>query len=331
MSPSTAPTLTLPITAAPPSTTPPTGTVPTSTAHDDRAHHDRSTAPDGRRYPYIPADRDGGRGSLYVVEQLVHDTPVDDPGFADLAPSSRCCTAGSGVIPNGSVVAGAPSGVADLVARHLAARRAISHRRRHRPLSTSRRGRSSSRWAPTIRDPLRRGRGQAGIDWSILAAISGTGFGRINGRIHSRGPGPDAVPSVHLEEVSDGDIHDPHGTDPAAARYASAGRPSRARRTALFGYNNSTSYVEAVMTYAALFDDPRTYLATHEWEIPTRGDRRPVVPVGYHHDSALPAADRAFGAVVGTTAVAADLHHARRARQEHPWSTPTSQPRSPTS
>ena len=62
---------------------------------------------------------------------------------------------------------------------------------------------------------------------------------------------------------------------------------------ALWGYNNSDSYVEAVSIYAQLFrDDIGHFYATHQWEIhysAAIGDL--WLPVGYRFEEPVNAAD----------------------------------------
>ena len=136
---------------------------------------------------------------------------------------------------------------------------------------------------------------ETGVDWAFLAAINliETGFGRIDGLSTAGAQGPMQFLPTTFEEVSDGDIDDPHDAIPAAAAYlVRRGGPDDMHR-ALLGYNNSSAYVAAVTHYANLFrDDERTLLAAYWWEIhysAAIGDL--WFPVGYRLDEAQPATE----------------------------------------
>jgi hypothetical protein len=62
---------------------------------------------------------------------------------------------------------------------------------------------------------------------------------------------------------------------------------------ALLGYNPNDAYVRMITSYAAnMAADERTYLGYHAWQVfvtTVAGSVR--VPVGYHSDTPVPAAD----------------------------------------
>jgi hypothetical protein len=134
-----------------------------------------------------------------------------------------------------------------------------------------------------------------GIDWAYLAAINllETGFGRIHGLSTAGAQGPMQFLPTTWEEVGEGSIDDPFDAIPASARYlVQRGGPDDMER-ALWGYNNSDSYVEAVSTYARMFrDDAAVFTQTHAWEIHYSAALADLwLPVGYRRDEPVPAVD----------------------------------------
>ena len=65
-----------------------------------------------------------------------------------------------------------------------------------------------------------------------------------------------------------GDVNDPHDAILGAARYLKAsGAPGDMQR-ALFAYNPSREYVDAVLRYTRrIRDDRRAYFAFHSWQV----------------------------------------------------------------
>jgi membrane-bound lytic murein transglycosylase B len=95
---------------------------------------------------------------------------------------------------------------------------------------------------------------RTGIDWTYLAAINfvESDFGRNNGPSSAGAQGPmQFLPSTFREYGAGGDIMNPRDAIAAAARMlARNGAPSDYGR-ALFRYNRSQSYVDAITAYAA--------------------------------------------------------------------------------
>lgn len=95
---------------------------------------------------------------------------------------------------------------------------------------------------------------RTGIDWTYLAAINfvESDFGRNNGPSSAGALGPmQFLPATFREYGAGGDIMSPRDSIAAAARMlARNGAPSDYGR-ALFRYNRSQAYVDAITAYAA--------------------------------------------------------------------------------
>ncbi len=109
-----------------------------------------------------------------------------------------------------------------------------------------------------------------GVPWEYLAAIHlvETRMGRIRGLSVAGARGPMQFLPSTWAAYGEGNIDDPHDAIRAAARYLAAhGAPAEMRR-ALYAYNHSTRYVDAVEGYASVMrGDPRTYRAYYHWRV----------------------------------------------------------------
>ncbi len=110
-----------------------------------------------------------------------------------------------------------------------------------------------------------------GVPWSILAAVNfvETAFGKVRSPSTAGAQGPmQFLPATWRAYGLGGDVHDPHDAILGAANYLRAsGAPGDIRR-ALFAYNHSTLYVDAVLAYArVLRREPRTLYAFHAWQV----------------------------------------------------------------
>ena len=90
------------------------------------------------------------------------------------------------------------------------------------------------------------------------------------------------IPSTWAAYGMGGNIHDPHDAIMGAANYLRASGAPRNYRRALYAYNNSTLYVDAVLRYARrIRRDERDLLALYSWQVYVRtesGDRRLTGP-----------------------------------------------------
>jgi membrane-bound lytic murein transglycosylase B len=124
-----------------------------------------------------------------------------------------------------------------------------------------------------------------GVGWEYLAAIHlvETRMGRIRGTSSAGAQGPMQFMPGTWAQYGQGDIEDPRDAILAAGRYLRAsGAPGEMGR-ALFAYNRSDAYVQAISTYAEqMRADEQLYRGYYHWQVYYRhvdGDR--LLPVGY--------------------------------------------------
>lgn len=135
---------------------------------------------------------------------------------------------------------------------------------------------------------------EIGADWELLAAINlvETRMGRIRGLSTAGARGPmQFIPDSWDAFGAGGDIEDPRDSIFAAARHLTE-RPGSppSERAALFNYNNSVDYVDAVQAYAdVLRADPDAYHAYHGWQVYfSTADDEFLLPVGYREEEPVP-------------------------------------------
>lgn len=111
---------------------------------------------------------------------------------------------------------------------------------------------------------------QSGVPWAYLAAIHlvETRMGRIRGLSTAGARGPMQFLPATWDAYGEGDIESPRDAILAAARYLQAnGAPAR-MADALYRYNHSDRYVEAVTTYAREMESAEgVYLAFYHWQV----------------------------------------------------------------
>ena len=123
------------------------------------------------------------------------------------------------------------------------------------------------------------------VDWEILAAVNfvETRFGRILGPSSAGALGPmQFLPSTWERYGGGGDILDPRDAILGAARYLRASGALNDPGSALFAYNHSDAYVEAVLTYARQIEArPQAFYEYYFWQVfvrTTKGDMQLTGP-----------------------------------------------------
>jgi hypothetical protein len=111
---------------------------------------------------------------------------------------------------------------------------------------------------------------QTGIPWSYLAAINlvETRMGRIHGLSSAGAQGPMQFMPATWARFGAGDINNPRDAILAAARYLKYNGAPQTVNTAIWNYNRSWHYVDAVMTYADQMRlDERSFAGYHHWQV----------------------------------------------------------------
>jgi membrane-bound lytic murein transglycosylase B len=124
-----------------------------------------------------------------------------------------------------------------------------------------------------------------GVAWNVLASVNfvETDFNRIRSSSSAGAQGPmQFMPSTWREYGLGGNLHDPHDAILGAANYLHrSGAPGSYQR-ALYAYNPSRLYVNAVLRYARrIAADRRAFYGYYAWQVFVRtpsGDRRLTGP-----------------------------------------------------
>jgi hypothetical protein len=124
-----------------------------------------------------------------------------------------------------------------------------------------------------------------GVSWRVLAAVNlvESAFGRMRNLSTAGAQGPmQFIPATWAAYGMGGNIRDPHDAILGAANYLHANGAPRDYRTALYHYNPSSLYVNAVLEYAnRIRRDSRNYFSYYSWQVFVRtpaGTRRITGP-----------------------------------------------------
>ncbi|MFB9968347.1 lytic transglycosylase domain-containing protein [Sinosporangium siamense] len=128
---------------------------------------------------------------------------------------------------------------------------------------------------------FRRAERKFGVDWEVLASVMfvETKFGRVRSPSHTGAKGPmQFMPRTWEAYGMGGNVHDTQDAIFAAANYLRASGAPRNYRRALWAYNHSYRYVNAVQLHARqIKQDIRNFYAYYNWQVyvvTTQGDRR---------------------------------------------------------
>jgi Transglycosylase SLT domain len=131
----------------------------------------------------------------------------------------------------------------------------------------------------------RRAQRRFGVPWPVLAAVNfvESAFGRMRSNSFAGAQGPmQFIPSTWAAYGMGGDVRDPRDAIMGAANYLRASGAPGDLRGALYAYNPSSLYVDAVLAYAnRIRRDTRSYFAYYSWQVYVRdrdGARRITGP-----------------------------------------------------
>jgi hypothetical protein len=109
------------------------------------------------------------------------------------------------------------------------------------------------------------------VSWRVLAAVNyvESKFGRVVSNSSAGAQGPmQFIPSTWRAYGMGGDVHDDHDAILGAANYLRASGAPSSYRNALYAYNHSHAYVDAVLLYAKRMQaDPRAYFEYYNWQV----------------------------------------------------------------
>jgi soluble lytic murein transglycosylase-like protein len=119
------------------------------------------------------------------------------------------------------------------------------------------------------------------VRWQLLAAVNfvESAFGKVQNASTAGAQGPmQFLPATWRAYGLGGDIHDPHDAIVGAANYLRANGAAHDERAALYRYNHSSLYVDAVLHYAhRITHVPTAFAEYYAWDVYVRtptGDRR---------------------------------------------------------
>ena len=116
-----------------------------------------------------------------------------------------------------------------------------------------------------------------GVRWQVLAAINfvETGFGRMRNHSYAGAQGPmQFIPATWRAYGLGGDVRDPHDAIMGAANYLHASGAPANHRQAVYAYNPSALYVDAIVRYARQMQrKPERFYAYWDWQVFVRDKR----------------------------------------------------------
>ena len=183
----------------------------------------------------------------------------------------------------GAVLARLPGSIAAHARASIRASRMLG--RLATPQKLSRFATGPARPAGQLLDFYRQAQKRFGVSWRVLAAVNlvETAFGRMRNHSTAGAQGPmQFIPATWAAYGMGGNIRDPHDAILGAANYLHANGAPRDYAAALYHYNPSRLYVDAVLAYAdRIRRDPRNFFAYYAWQVFVRtpdGTRRITGP-----------------------------------------------------
>lgn len=143
-----------------------------------------------------------------------------------------------------------PAALARDVTDDVLAHRELARLTPARPLSAFRPGPAAA--AARLRAWYAEGQRRSGVSWELLAAVNfvESDFGRMRETSVAGAQGPMQFMPSTWASYGRGDVHDPHAAILGAARFLRAAGAPGDERGALYRYNPSSAYVDAVERYA---------------------------------------------------------------------------------
>ena len=271
--------------AAPTSAAPPSPT-PTVTLLDD-------AAPVGAQ-PRLSPDPVQLADDLVADEQTLRDPSTPEAGLREAARRQQAAYRAIGYHPEWDSVTRPriPAPLLEVYDLNVDARRKLTSMAEIRDTIPA--------WrvvAPAPADELlgyyREAEAASGVGWNYLAAINliETRLGSVVGPSSAGAQGPmQFLPSTFAAYGEGSDIYSPRDSIMAAGRYLAANNFAANHDGALYRYNNSSQYVQAVNDYAAvLAADPAAFTGFYRWEVYLKtADGDLLLPIGYASETPVP-------------------------------------------
>ena len=144
-----------------------------------------------------------------------------------------------------------------------------------RPLSAFRTGPAAP--ADRLLGYYREAQQRFGVGWNVLAAVNfvESAFNKLRNASSAGAQGPmQFLPSTWRRYGLGGDVHDPHDAILGAANYLHANCAPRNYPRALYRYNPSPLYVDAVLRYASrIRSDPQAFYVFYSRQVFVRTPR----------------------------------------------------------
>ena len=161
------------------------------------------------------------------------------------------------------------------VRSEVLARRALGRLSHPRPRSAFRTGRAEP--PARLRSYYAEAQQRFHVGWQVLAAVNyvESAFDKLRNSSSAGAQGPmQFLPSTWRAYGLGGDVHDPHDAILGAANYLHANGAPGSYRRALYRYNPSSLYVDAVLRYTRwVRADPRAFLVLYSRQVFVRTPR----------------------------------------------------------
>jgi soluble lytic murein transglycosylase-like protein len=168
-----------------------------------------------------------------------------------------------------AVVRRLPASEARPLRSELLARRELGRLSRPSPLRAFRTGHAAP--ATLLQRYYVTAQRRFGVGWHVLAAVNfvESAFNKLRNTSTAGAQGPmQFLPATWRAYGLGGNVRDPHDAILGAANYLHANGAPRNYRRALFRYNPSSSYVDAVLRYARLIrTDPRAFYVFYSRQV----------------------------------------------------------------
>lgn len=173
------------------------------------------------------------------------------------------------------VLARMPAADARALKGELVVRRELRRLSAPRPLKAFRTGLAAP--AAELRGYYRTAQRRFGVAWSVLAAVNfvESAFNKLRNTSTAGAQGPmQFIPATWRAYGLGGNIRDPRDAILGAANYLHASGAPRNYRRALYHYNPSRVYVDAVLHYASMIrSDPRAFYVLYSRQVFVRTPR----------------------------------------------------------